>query len=650
MYIKDTPVYVNVRPKPKPIFPTVKIPPFDVIRHFLAKLALLKNHFLGKLNFLGGIFGRGSKQLFKPKPGYRPRPSYRPRPNQPTKRPTPSRPTTTRRTTRRPTYSTPSDSYGAPWGDLLPPLTTRRPRTTTKPPQSTFFPWPPRPPSSGYGAPWDDLITPSTTQTPPARQTTSYPSLTLPPYPPLDSYGAPLGPLPPQDQPLIFDNLIGPRFPENQRPSAQISTTPTPWRLGSYAYSQANRQPPRETAIVEAGEKTPKKVVAPLDSYGAPLATLVTDRQPIISVPSVTVAALATEVTSLSPELPGVEAARAVRPLDSYGAQQGVVIGVKSSPRDQDATPTPEPEVPEGFQSSRNQWEPMTGVSRSMRMEDKEVEKVVAHTVRAQFEVEGDPAQTLTEWVITPNPGYGPAPVRGSSVKLAPPTQDAGSPWDTENTIEVTDRIETTTASDVIEPSFENLRDLMAESITTKTGLEDTLYTIFLEIMNETMTVNLDTTTPIVPRRPDSIEEIISFIKDVTNNTESFRSQTTKELTDDDDLSKVTNIPFSVTEKIPDDTPTILYPETTTTGGNVTEVNINRHHLILPIILPFATGCAPNRRGEVSLDHGSGHQRFHHRHCSAAGGRKVPLRSQDWHSCWQRKEKELEIAFWHFSF
>ena len=136
MYIKDTPVYVNVRPKPKPIFPTVKIPPFDVIRHFLAKLALLKNHFLGKLNFLGGIFGRGSKQLFKPKPGYRPRPSYRPRPNQPTKRPTPSRPTTTRRTTRRPTYSTPSDSYGAPWGDLLPPLTTRRPRTTTKPPQS----------------------------------------------------------------------------------------------------------------------------------------------------------------------------------------------------------------------------------------------------------------------------------------------------------------------------------------------------------------------------------------------------------------------------------------------------------------------------------------------------------------------------------
>ena len=344
---------------------------------------------------------------------------------------------------------------------------------------------------------------------------------------------------------------------------------------------------------MEAGEKTPKKVVVPLDSYGAPLATLVTDRQPIISVPSVTVAALATEVTTLSPELPGVEAARAVRPLDSYGAQQGLVVGIKSSPRDQDATPTPEPEVPEGFQSSRNQWEPMTGVSRSMRMEDKEVEKVVAHTVRAQFEVEGDPAGTLTEWVITPNPGYGPAPVRGSSVKLAPPTQDAGSPWDTPNKIEITDRIETTTASDDIEPSFENLRDLMAESITTKTGLEDTLYTIFLEIMNETMAANLDTTTPVVPRRPESIEEIISFIKDVTNNTESFRSQATEELTDDDDLSKVTNIPFSATET-PDDTPTILYPETTTTGKNLEEVNINRHHLILPIILPFATGCTPN--------------------------------------------------------
>ena len=83
MYIEDKPLYVNLRPKPKPIFPQIKIPPFDVLKHFLAKLALLKNHFLGKLNFFGGIFGRPpKKQLYKPKPGYRPsRPSYKPRPN-----------------------------------------------------------------------------------------------------------------------------------------------------------------------------------------------------------------------------------------------------------------------------------------------------------------------------------------------------------------------------------------------------------------------------------------------------------------------------------------------------------------------------------------------------------------------------------------
>jgi len=371
MYIKDEPVYVNLRPKPKPIFPQIQIPPFDVLRHFLAKLALLKNHFLGKLNFFGGIFGRGppKKHLYKPKkPGYRPRPSYKPRPNRPTRKPRPSKPTTTTlpTITARPSYSTPSDTYGAPWGDLLPVATTRRPSTSTKPPRSTFFPWPPLPPSSGYGAPWDDLITPAPTRSPsstsPPRQTTSYPSLTLPPYPPLlDSYGAPLGPLlPSDDQPLIYNNLIGPRFPENQRPSAELSTTPTPWRLGSNAYTQVNRQPPAapQTFIVQAAKKkAPKKIigpaVAPLDGYGAPLATVVTTPQPIISVPSVTAGAVA--VSTLSTKLPGVEAARAVRPLNGYGAPQGLVVGIKSIQNlGEDVTPTPEPEVPEGFQSSHN--------------------------------------------------------------------------------------------------------------------------------------------------------------------------------------------------------------------------------------------------------------------------------------------------------
>jgi len=577
MYIKDEPVYVNVRPKPKPIFPQIQIPPFDVLRHFLAKLALLKNHFLGKLNFFGGIFGSPpNKHLYKPKPGYRPRPSYKPRPNRPTRKPTPSKPTTTLPTiTARPSYSTPSDSYGAPWGDLLPVATTRRPSTSTKPPRSTFFPWPPRPPSSGYGAPWDDLITPSPNRSPsstsPPRKTTTYPSLTLPPFPPLDSYGAPLGPLLPSDgtadQPLIYDNLIGPRFPEDQRPSAKLSTTPTPWRLGSNAYTQVNRQPPPapQTFVVQAAKKAPKKIgpaVAPLDGYGAPLATVVTTPQPIISVASEAAAA-----TTLITELPGVEAARAVRPLDGYGAPQGLVVGIKSNQKGEEVTPTPEPDVPEGFQSSHNQWEPMTGphqtgVSRSMRMEDKDVE---GHTVRAQFKVEGDPTQTLTEWVITPNPGYRPAAVTGASVQMSPPTQDRGDPWDKGESNEVAEMIETTTTEDVVEPSFENLRDLMVESTTKKTELEDTLYTIFLEIMNQTMAANFETTTPTLPGRPESIEDIISFIKDVTNNTESFRSQQTKDLTDND-LPKVVDTSVVVTSKsvVTHDAST-EEPETTTT-------------------------------------------------------------------------------------
>ena len=580
MYIKDTPIYVNLRPKPKPIFPQIKIPPFDVVRHFLAKLALLKNHFLGKLNFFGGIFGRSPKPVFKPKPGYRPRPSYKPRPNRPTRKPTPSRPTTTAlpTITTRPSYSTPSDSYGAPWGDLLPVATTRRPSTSTKPPRSTFFPWPPRPPSSGYGAPWDDLITPSPPRSPsstsPPRQTTTYPSLTLPPYPPLDSYGAPLGPLLPSDgpadQPLIYDNLIGPRFPLNQRPSTKTSTTPTPWRLGSFAYTQVNRQPPPapQTFIVEAAKKAPKKIgpaVAPLDGYGAPLATVVTTPQPIISVPS---AAAEAEVTILSTELPGVEAARAVRPLDDYGAPQGLIVGIKSNEKGEDITPTPEPEVPEGFQSSNNQWKPMngpqqTGVSRSMRMEDKDVED---HTVRAQFEVEGDPTQTLTEWVITPNPGYRPAAVTGSSVEMSPPTGDRGAPWDEEESNEVAEMIETTTTEDVVEPSFENLRDLMVESTTKKTELEDTLYTIFLEIMNQTMAANFETTTPALPGRPESIEDIISFIKDVTNNTENFRSQQDNDFTDND-LPTVADTSFVNGNSVTHDAHT-EEPESTTTEKN----------------------------------------------------------------------------------
>ena len=604
MYIEDKPLYVNLRPKPKPIFPQIKIPPFDVLKHFLAKLALLKNHFLGKLNFFGGIFGRPpKKQLYKPKPGYRPsRPSYKPRPNRPTRKPTPSRPTTT---TARPSYSTPSDSYGAPWGDLLPVVTTGRPITTTKPPRSTIFPlWPPRPPSSGYGAPWDDVIRPPPPSTsPPRRTTAAYPSLTLPPYPPLDSYGAPLSPLLPSsdDQPLIYDNLIGPRFPQNQRPSAQSTTTPTPWRLGSYAYPQVNRQPApaSQTLVVEAAKIGPA-VVAPLDGYGAPLATVVvTSPQPIISLPS----AATTEVLS---ELPlGVEAARAVRPLDGYGApHQGLVVGIKSNQKGEDVSPSPEPELPEGFQSSNNQWKPMkgpSGVSRSMRMENKEKE---GHTVRAEIEVEADPSQTLIEWVMTanpnpnpnlnpnPNPGYRPAAVTGTSVQMSPPTEDRGTPWDKGESNDAAEFIETTTTKeDIVGPSLENLRDLMVESTTKKTELEDTLYTIFLEIMNETMAANFETTTPTVPGRPESIADIISFIKDVTNNTENFRSQQSNDLTDND-LLKVGDTFVTTETSVTHDVPT-EDPGATTTEGK--HLKVKKYHLmLLSIILPFLNQESPH--------------------------------------------------------
>ena len=357
----------------------------------------------------------------------------------------------------------------------------------------------------------------------------------------------------------------------NQRPPAKLSTTtPTPWRLGSYAYAQVNRQParPSQTFVVQAAKKAPKIVgpaVAPLDGYGAPLATVVTTPQPIISVPSA-------EVTTLSAELPGVEAARAVRPLDGNGAPQGLVVGIKSNEKGEDVTPTPEPEVPEGFQSSNNQWRPMnvqTGVSRSMRME--------GHTVRAQLEVKGDPSQTLTQWVMTPNPGYREAAVTGASVQVSPPTEDRGTPWDKGESNEVAEMIETTTTEDVVDPSFENLRDLMVESTTKKTELEDTLYTIFLEIMNQTMAANFETTTPTLAGRPESIEDIISFIKDVTNNTETFRSQQANVLTDND-LPKV--VDTSVTHDAPTEE-----PETTTTETKHVKVE-KCHFILLSIILP----------------------------------------------------------------
>ena len=267
-----------------------------------------------------------------------------------------------------------------------------------------------------------------------------------------------------------------------------------------------------------------------------------------------------------------MEAARAVRPLDGYGAPQGLVVGIKSNGKGEDVTPTPEPEVPEGFQSSNNQWRPMnvqTGVSRSMRME--------GHTVRAQLEVKGDPSQTLTQWVMTPNPGYREAPVTGASVQVSPPTEDRGTPWDKGESNEVAEMIETTTTEDVVDPSFENLRDPMVESTTKKTELEDTLYTIFLEIMNQTMAANFETTTPTLSGRPESIEDIISFIKDVTNNTETFRSLQADVLTDND-LPKVADT--SVTHDAPSEE-----PETTTTETKHAEVE-KCHFILLSIILP----------------------------------------------------------------
>jgi len=235
-----------------------------------------------------------------------------------------------------------------------------------------------------------------------------------------------------------------------------------------------------------------------------------------------------------------------------------------------------------------------------MRMENKEKE---GHTVRAEIEVEADPSQTLIEWVMTanpninptpnlnpnpnPNPGYRPAAVTGTSVQMSPPTEDRGTPWDKGESNDAAEFIETTTTKeDIVGPSLENLRDLMVESTTKKTDLEDTLYTIFLEIMNETMAANFETTTPTVPGRPESIADIISFIKDVTNNTENFRSQQSNDLTDND-LLKVGDTFVTTETSVTHDVPTEDPGATTTEGKHLKE---SPHFIMGQGINGFITG------------------------------------------------------------
>jgi len=322
------------------------------------------------------------------------------------------------------------------------------------------------------------------------------------------------------------------------------------------------------------------QVVRPLDGYGAPLGDVVTTIRPppteryvfpqsTIATQSPVVEAARVVTPFALPQLPpaptvptslpGVEAARAVPPPEGYGAPQGLVIGIKGSRpgrADPDQSPTPEPEVPEGFQSSHSQWQPMQGaLARGMRMEEKvgskegaqvevahSMEVKLAHNVEAQVEVMMDPPQNLTQWVMPqvqtqqqplpqPHPqsqqqqqwvlhkewGYQPEPVTGPAADLAPPPDTAAAPWQAEEEAEEAPKV-----------------DEVQETTTKKTEVEDTLYTIFLQIMNQTNGGDETTMNPLA--RPESIEDIISFIKNVTNNTETFRNNAANIM---EDLSNV---------------------------------------------------------------------------------------------------------------
>ena len=172
--------------------------------------------------------------------------------------------------------------------------------------------------------------------------------------------------------------------------------------------------------------------------------------------------------------------------------------------------------------------EEVEGGVRSMRMENTSDNCTSGAVIQV---VDGDPVQELKEWVLQPdlstnssttkapriiNSSYQPdKESSGAGEQLHPPTALEGEEWDAKE--------EATT--EAVEPAFVNLRNLADQDNFVEDpvdeAMKDTLYTIFLQIMNKTQAISPETTTKNIVRRPESISDIISFIRNVTNNTDS---------------------------------------------------------------------------------------------------------------------------------
>ena len=172
--------------------------------------------------------------------------------------------------------------------------------------------------------------------------------------------------------------------------------------------------------------------------------------------------------------------------------------------------------------------EEVQGGVRSMRMENSSDNCTSGAVIQV---VDGDPVQELKEWVLqrdlSTNSSTTNAPaILDSSYQpdsesqeggdqLHPPTAIEGGEWDVSE--------EATT--ETVEPAFVDLRNLADRENSVENpvdeAMKDTLYTIFLQIMNKTQAVDPETTTKNLLMRPESISDIISFIRNVTNNTDS---------------------------------------------------------------------------------------------------------------------------------
>ena len=402
-------IYQSPKPKPKPILPSIKLPPFDILRHFLSKLGLLRSHFLGKLSFLGGIF----RKPRRPKPSYFPKPSYKPRPNPPTPKPTTLQPLTTpppAEPPRPPTppFYAPDNSYGAPSGPLLPAKGTPYPplEVTTTPAYSYGTPWdnilpprtstpaplPPRPPSSSYVTSWDNYFTqelwrpPSTTVYSPTWQphhTTSYRPPwqnypTGPAKPPTDSYGIPLAPpltlRPATQAPVVTKAPVVTQSPVVTESATLEDSYGAPWappltarppgqpgNQDSIFYNQirprfpADQRPETQSKTAFSNGASSSSVEQPRPLYDG-----YRDLDDIMDEIIRPLDSYGAPLDNLLSDGPGVQAARAVLPQQDNKGSQLLLVGTKSSqPGRVDEGASPEPEVPTGFQSSHTQWKPM---------------------------------------------------------------------------------------------------------------------------------------------------------------------------------------------------------------------------------------------------------------------------------------------------